>query len=108
MINDYLRERACIKSVGESEFQGECLFFSFSLLFFYHFAWLYRFSCLLLAFTVFLLLDDLFELFVGFLVLDSNFKLCVFYCQWTHKGGIEKSSDQLLGLIVMSHLLDEV
>jgi hypothetical protein len=28
-----------------------------------HFAWLCRFSCRLLAFTVFLLLDDLLELF---------------------------------------------
>jgi hypothetical protein len=29
-------------------------------------------------------------------VLDSNFKLCVFCCQWTHKGENEKSSDQYL------------
>jgi hypothetical protein len=51
-----------------------------------HFAWLYHFSCHLLAFTVFLLLDDLPELFLGFLgllamlhgVLDLNFKLCAF------------------------------
>jgi hypothetical protein len=46
------------------------------------------------GFMVFLLLDDLLELFLafGFLVvlhwvLDSNFKLCAFYCQWTYQGG---------------------
>jgi hypothetical protein len=32
----------------------------------YHFAWFYRFSCLLLAFVIFLLLDDLLEIFVDF------------------------------------------
>jgi hypothetical protein len=31
-----------------------------------HFAWLCRLSCCLLAFTVFLLLDDLLELFLFF------------------------------------------
>jgi hypothetical protein len=31
-----------------------------------HFAWLGRFSCLQLVFAVFLLLDDLFELFLAF------------------------------------------
>jgi hypothetical protein len=34
----------------------------------YHFAWLCRFSCFLLAFAVFLLLDDLIELFLAFWV----------------------------------------
>jgi hypothetical protein len=34
----------------------------------YHFAWLCRFSCLLLAFAVFLLLDDILELFLAFWV----------------------------------------
>jgi hypothetical protein len=33
-----------------------------------HFAWLYRFSCSLLAFAVFPLLDDLLELFLPFWV----------------------------------------
>jgi hypothetical protein len=33
-----------------------------------HFAWLCRFSCRLLAFAVFLLLDDLLELFLTFWV----------------------------------------
>jgi hypothetical protein len=31
-----------------------------------HFAWLYRFSYFLLAFTIFLLLHDLLELFLAF------------------------------------------
>jgi hypothetical protein len=57
----------------------------------------------------FLSFSWLFGLLVMLLrVLDSNFKLCVFYCQWTHQGGIEKSSGQFLGLIVMSHWLSEV
>jgi hypothetical protein len=66
-----------------------CFIFELFLLF----SWFCRFSCILLAFTAFLLLDDLIEFFVGFGrlavlngVLDSNFKLCVFYCQWTHQG----------------------
>jgi hypothetical protein len=46
-----------------------CLGLSFScsselfLALLYHFAWLCRFSCRLLAFTILLLLDDLLELF---------------------------------------------
>jgi hypothetical protein len=80
-----------------------------------HFAWLCHFSWLLLAFTVFLLLYDL-EFFFGFLrllavlhgVLDSNFKLCVFVVNGLIKGEIEKPSGPFLGLIVMSHSLDEV
>jgi hypothetical protein len=76
-----------------------------------HFAWLCRFSCRLLAFVVFLLLDDLLELFFGFLdllavlhgVLDLNFKLCAFVVNGLIKGEIEKPSGQFLGLIVMSH-----
>jgi hypothetical protein len=76
-----------------------------------HFTWLCRFSCLLLAFTVFLLLDDLPELFLGFLgllpmlhgVLDSNFKLCAFVINGLIKGEIEKPSGSFLGLIVMSY-----
>jgi hypothetical protein len=77
----------------------------------YHFSWLCRFSCLLLAFAVFLLLDDLIKLFFGFLgllamlhgVLDSNFKLCAFVVNRLIKGEIEKPSGQFLGLIVMSY-----
>ncbi len=76
-----------------------------------HFAWLCHFSCLLLAFAVFLLLDDLLDLFLTFLgllavlhgVLDSNFKLCAFIVNGLIKGEIEKPSGPLLGLIVMSH-----
>jgi hypothetical protein len=65
-----------------------------------YFAWLCRFSGLLLAFAVFLLLDDLPELFLdlfGLLdvlhgVLDSNFKLCAFVVNGLIKGEIEKPS----------------
>jgi hypothetical protein len=59
-----------------------------------HFAWLYRFSYLLLAFTVFLLLDDLLELFLALgssncASWDLGFELqtLCFCCQWTHQGG---------------------
>jgi hypothetical protein len=41
-------------------------------------------------------------------VLDSNFKLCDFIVNELINGEIEKPSCQLLGLIVMSHLLDKV
>jgi hypothetical protein len=65
-----------------------------------HFAWFYRFSCLLLVFTGFLLLDDLLELFFGFFgllavlhgVLDLNFKFCTFIVNRLIKGEIEKPS----------------
>jgi hypothetical protein len=76
-----------------------------------HFAWLCRFSCFLLTFVVFLLLDDLLELFLAFLgllpvlheVLHSNFKLYAFVVNRLIKGEIEKPSGPFLGLIVMSH-----
>jgi hypothetical protein len=76
-----------------------------------HVAWLCRFSCRLLVFVVFPLLDNLLELFFGFLgllamlhgVLDSNFKLYAFVINGLIKGEIEKPSGQFLGLIVMSH-----
>jgi hypothetical protein len=76
-----------------------------------HFAWLCRFSCRLLAFMVFVLLDDLLELFFAFLgllavlygILDVNFKLCAFVVNGLIKGEIEKPSGQFIGLIVMSH-----
>jgi hypothetical protein len=68
MINDYIRGRACIESVrGSVEFSFSC-FSELLLALSCHFAWLYRFSCHLLAFTVFLLLDDLPELFLAFWV----------------------------------------
>jgi hypothetical protein len=65
----------------------------------------------LLTFAVFLLLDDLLELFFCFLVLlavlhgvlNSNFKLCAFVVNGLIKGEIEKPSGQFLGLIVMIH-----
>jgi hypothetical protein len=63
-----------------------------------------HFSCFLLAFVVFHLLDDFFQLFVDFCllavlhrVLDSNFKFVPFVINGLIKGG------QFLGLIVMSH-----
>jgi hypothetical protein len=69
------------------------------------------FSCLLLAFVIFLLLDDHLELFFCFFgllavlhgVLDSNFKLCAFVVNGLIKGEIEKPSGSFLSLIVMSH-----
>jgi hypothetical protein len=65
----------------------------------------------LLAFAVFLLLDDLLELFFDFFgllpmlhgILDWNFKLCVIVINGLIKGEIEKPSGQFLGLIAMSH-----
>jgi hypothetical protein len=116
MINDYLREKACIESVrGSVDFELFCSSELFLALLCY-FAWLCRFSCHLLAFTVFLLLDDLLELFSAFLgllpvvhgALDSNFKLCAFVINGLIKGDIEKPSGPFLGLIVMSHWLGEV
>jgi hypothetical protein len=85
--------------------------FEFFLALSCHSVWLYRFSCLLLAFAVFLLLYDHLELFLTFLsllvvlhgILDANFKLCTFIVNGLIKGEIEKPSDQFLGLIVMSH-----
>jgi hypothetical protein len=75
-----------------------------------HFAWLCHFSFLLLAFPVFLLLDDPLEFFwlLGLLavlhgVLDLNFKLCAFVVIELIKGEIEKPSGPFLDLIVMSH-----
>jgi hypothetical protein len=71
MINDYLRERACIESVRGELISGGVLILSFyfGFEFFLLLLWFCRFSCLLLAFAVFLLLDDPLELFVGFWVL---------------------------------------
>jgi hypothetical protein len=100
MINDYLRGRVCIESVRGVLILSFCLDLSFScsselfLAFFYHFAWLCRFSCLLLVFVAFLLLDDLLELFVGFWSsscasrgLGFELQTLCFCCQWTHQGG---------------------
>jgi hypothetical protein len=43
-----------------------CVEFELFLALLYHFAWLCRFLCYLLAFVVFLLLDDSLELFLTF------------------------------------------
>jgi hypothetical protein len=82
----------------------------------FHFAWSCRFSCLLLVLAVFLILDDLLEIFLGFFgllsvlhgVLDSNFKLCDFVVNGLIKGEIEKPSGQFLSFIAMSHWLGKV
>jgi hypothetical protein len=74
MINDYLRGRVCIENVrGNVGFEllcilNICLEFGLSLALVCHFAWLCRFSCRLLTFVVFLLLDDILELFLTFWV----------------------------------------
>jgi hypothetical protein len=99
MINDYLRGRDCIESVrgelilGGVNFELLCWFWVFLTLL-YHFAWLYRFSCLLLAFAVFLLLDDLLSFFWLFgssscasCGLGFELQTLYFYCQWTHQWG---------------------
>jgi hypothetical protein len=59
-----------------------------------HFAWLYRFLCCLLAFAVFLLLDDFLEFFLLFRSsscdswgLRFELQTLCFYCQWIHQGG---------------------
>jgi hypothetical protein len=59
-----------------------------------------------MTFLSFLLVFGLLAVLPG--VLDSYFKLYAFCCQWTHQGGIEKTSGQFLGLFVMSHCLGEV
>jgi hypothetical protein len=70
MINDYLRGSVCIESVRGSWFQGDIEYFDFKLFLalLCYFAWSCHFYCLLLVFAVFLLLDDLIELFLAFLV----------------------------------------
>jgi hypothetical protein len=127
MINDYLRGELALRVLGGVDFRGVlilsfCIDFELFLLFWAflrsscHFAWICRFSCRLLAFVVFSLLDDLLELFFGFLglldvfhgVLDLNFNLCAFVVNGLIKGEIEKPSGPVLGLIVMSHWLSEV
>jgi hypothetical protein len=77
---------------------------------------IYRFSSHLLAFAVFLLLDDIIEFFLGFWSSTCaswgfGFELqtlCFFLSIDSSRGEIEKSSGQFLGLIVMSHGLGEV
>jgi hypothetical protein len=81
MINDYLRGRALLGGVWILRF---CFDFELFLLF----------SCLLLAFAVFLLLDDLLELFLAFWSsscaswgLEFKLQTLCLCCQWTHQGG---------------------
>jgi hypothetical protein len=102
--------------LGGVDFRGSVDFELFLLFLLFlallcHFTWLYRFSYLLLAFAVVLLLDDILDLFFSFLgllaalhgVLDSNFKFYAFVVNGPIKGEIEKPSGQFLGLILMSH-----
>jgi hypothetical protein len=78
MINDYLKGRACIERVRGSWYQGGVLILSFCVDFeLFLLIWALSssslpfclalpFSCSLLAFVVFPLLDDLIELFLPF------------------------------------------
>jgi hypothetical protein len=73
MINDYIRGRAYIESDRGVDFRGSVDFELFPWLELFlalscHFAWFCHFSCLLLAFAVVLLLDDLLQLFLAFWV----------------------------------------
>jgi hypothetical protein len=54
-----------------------------------------------MSFLSFLLASGLLAVLHG--VSDSRFKLCAFIVNGLIKGEIEKPSDQLLSLIVMSH-----
>jgi hypothetical protein len=84
--------------------------FEFFLTLIYHFGLVCHFSCLLLVLRLFLLLDDILELFLAFGLLavlhgswirNSNF--VPFVVNGLIKGEIEKPIGQFLGLIVMSH-----
>jgi hypothetical protein len=84
MINDYLRERACIDSVrGKLISRGE-LILSFSCSFrdftaFCAFCWLLWFLSFSWLFGLLVVLHG---------VLDSNFKLCTFVANGLIKGGL--------------------
>jgi hypothetical protein len=94
-----------------------CLGFEHFLAILYHFAWFVAFH-IFVGLAVFFLLDDIIKSFLafwssncaswgfGFKLQTSNFVL--FIVNGPIKGEIEKPSDQLLGLIVMSHWLAEV
>jgi hypothetical protein len=73
MINDYLRGELALRVLGGVDFRRSVDFellpwLELFLALLCHFAWLYRFSCRLLAFMVFLLPNDLLELFMVFWV----------------------------------------
>jgi hypothetical protein len=89
LINVYFRGRACIESVRGSWFSGSADYELFFL-----FLWFCRFLCLLLVLWLFILLDDLLELFVSFWSsscaswgLRFEIQTLCFCCQWTHQGG---------------------
>jgi hypothetical protein len=69
-----------VEFISDGSFVSFCVFEIFLL-----FLWFCRFSCILLALRLFLLLDDFLKIFFGFWssscaswVLNSKFKLCVF------------------------------
>jgi hypothetical protein len=71
MINDYLRGELALRVLRELISGGVlilnfCVDFELFLPLLCHFAWLCHFSCHLLAFAVFLLLDDILYLFLAF------------------------------------------
>jgi hypothetical protein len=95
ILSIYGREIA-LRVLGGVDFRGSFEFFfyfEYFLTLLCHFAWLCRFSCLLVTFVVFPLLDDLLELFLAFW--SSSYAswgfgfelqtLC-FCCQWIHQG----------------------
>jgi hypothetical protein len=104
MINNYLRGSAYIESVMGSLISGGVLVLSFSC----SFRGFPAFSCLLLVFAVFYRTFLSFSLTFGLLatlngVLDLNFNFVPFIVNGLIKEEIEKPSDQLLSLIVLSH-----
>jgi hypothetical protein len=89
MINDYLSGRACVESVRGSWFQWECWFWAFLPLFV-----ILPFFVSFVGFAVFLLLDDILELFLAFWSsscaswgLRYELQILCLCCQWTHQGG---------------------
>jgi hypothetical protein len=92
--NVYLRRRACIESARGSWFQVEFWVFFYFELFFVLFLDLPLFVPFI-GLVIFPSSRWHFWAFLGFVgplavhhgVLDSNFKLCAFCCQWTHQGG---------------------
>jgi hypothetical protein len=68
MINDYLRGDVALRVLGRVLILSFCVDFELFLALLCYFAWLCCFSCCLLAFAVFLLLDDILEFFLAFWV----------------------------------------
>jgi predicted membrane metal-binding protein len=104
-----------LRVLGGVDFRGVlilsfCVEFELFLALLCHFAWLCRFSCLVLAFAVFLL--EMTFLSFSWLFGSSNYASCglgfelqtlCFFINGIIKGETEKPSGQFLDLIVMSH-----